>query len=273
MIRNTDMLGRAVVLPSLPQRIISLVPSQTETLYDLGVGERVVGCTKFCVHPEGVRQRSVVVGGTKQVHMDRIDALQPDLILGNKEENERDMIDTLAKRYPVWMSDIYTLSDALYMIRALGELTGTSMAATEIADRIARSFSAWRSHVNVCRRRVLYIIWHKPWMAVGKNTFIHTMLEEAGYENALQEQMRYPELTTQAIQSYAPDIILLSSEPYPFKERHCRALAKELKHTAVALVDGELFSWYGSRLLHAVPYFERLRTELDGLQTKKTFAD
>lgn len=254
-----DQMGRSVNLESVPERIISLVPSQTELLYDLGLGDRIAGQTIFCIHPENRFKSAAKVGGTKKLNLDKIRRLKPDLIIGNKEENEQSQIEQLEKEFPVWMSDIYNLQDALRMIEMIGDITGTGEKATSLVKDIRSKFNA----INTERKlSALYFIWREPWMVAGKNTFINEMLACAGFENALADPVaRYPEMNDAEIAAADPDVILLSSEPYPFKEKHIMELNMICPGVPVHLVDGEMFSWYGSRLLHAADYFGQLRVE------------
>ncbi len=248
-------MGRRVKVPELPQRIVSLVPSQTELLYHLGLADRVVGLTKFCIHPKHWRSEKTIVGGTKKYHLDKIDALKPDLIIGNKEENERQGIETLAKHYPVWMSDISNLNHALEMIEAVGGLVGKKEEAQDLMNEIQVGFSAIvPSH---SKSSVIYLIWKDPYMAAGKHTFIDNMIRTVGLENLVKE-VRYPDLDVEELQRLNPDALLLSSEPYPFKEQHVDELKVALPTTQIELVDGELFSWYGSRLKESPAYFKEL---------------
>ncbi|MCI0617387.1 helical backbone metal receptor [bacterium] len=250
----TDQLQNQVKLKLPLQRIISLVPSQTELLYDLGLGDRVVGITKFCVHPKKWHQAKTIVGGTKKFNLDVIAQLQPDLIIGNKEENYEEGIDALQSKYPVWVSDIYSLQDALNMIQSIGEMTETEPIAQPILRDIKNAFSILPI---IPSRSVLYLIWRDPWMAVGTNTFIHAMLETIGWRNAISES-RYPEINTSVMQAISPEIILLPSEPFPFKDQHRDELQPILPSSKIIRVDGEMFSWYGSRLVKAPEYFKKI---------------
>ncbi|MEM7114855.1 MAG: helical backbone metal receptor [Chloroflexota bacterium] len=260
----TDQMDRSVTIPFPPQRIVSLVPSQTELLFDLGLGEQVVGVTKFCVHPaEQVRQKQSV-GGTKKFRFDVIEQLQPDLILGNKEENYEEGIERLVASYPVWMSDVKTLNDGLEIIRAVGEMTGCSEQASELARQIEAGFGALAHNLVPSQKpiRTAYFIWQKPYMVVGGDTFIDDMLARCGFENVFREwNGRYPQLTPADIEAANLDLILLSSEPFPFAAKHQQAIATEFPNVHVELVDGELFSWYGSRLLKTAPYLTNLASE------------
>lgn len=256
-----DQMGRPVLVPAAPQRIISLVPSQTELLFDLGLAEQVVGVTKFCVHPAAAQQKPSV-GGTKQFRFEQIEQLRPDLILGNKEENYEEGINQLAQNYPVWLSDIKTLAHALEMISQVGQLTGRAAAAEALAQEIRQQFRA----LSVGRPwRVAYFIWQKPYMVAGQNTFIQAMLEKCGWVNVLAHLPgRYPEVTAEQIAQAEPDFLLLSSEPFPFNTKHQQQFEQIFQRPAV-LVNGEFFSWYGSRLRLAPTYFGQLQTLLTSL--------
>lgn len=247
------------LIPVSPARIISLVPSQTELLSDLGLADRVIGITKFCVHPESWRKTKAIVGGTKQFDFDAIRELSPDLIIGNKEENYEEGIKELSKIYPVWMSDIVTLEDSLQMITQLGKLTQTETKAAEIVNSIRDSFS---NLPKLPALKTLYLIWRKPWMAAASGTFIHEMMTLAGLSNCINNQSRYPELTSQQIRALNPQLILLSSEPYPFREKHIQEINQLCPDAKILLVDGEMFSWYGSRLLKFAAYLQTFRKAL-----------
>jgi len=248
--RVLDQMGRSVEVPRAPRRIVSLVPSQTELLFDLGAGDRVVGVTRFCVHPRDAVARVPNVGGTKQLRLDRIASLAPDLVIGNKEENERGQIETLAERSPVWLSDVATLEDALAMIHAVGDLVDAGGRADALRRAIEAGFAALP---RAGGRRVVYLIWRRPWMGVGAGTFIDDLLRRCGFVNVLAEKGldRYPELADEALRDAAPDLVLLSSEPFPFAEKHVQEIAELLPAAKIQLVDGEAFSWFGSRLARA----------------------
>lgn len=243
----TDQMGRMVKIHSAPKRIVSLVPSQTELLYDLGLVEEVVGQTLFCIHPAAHFKTACKIGGTKKLRIDKIRALQPDLIIGNKEENDREQIEILAAEFPVWMSDIVRPQDALEMVEKLGDITGKVDRAKEITEKLRTIYSGLNNHARR-DKKTLYLIWKDPWMAAGNETYIHHMLEICGFENCMKG--RYPELMDDELKRLDPEVILLSSEPYPFKEKHLVQLKSMLPKAEIKLVDGEFFSWYGSRLIH-----------------------
>lgn len=250
-----DQMVRSVRLPGLPQRIISLVPSQTELLHDLGLGDRVVGITKFCIRPEEWFRTKPRVGGTKQVDLARVRTLQPDLIIGNKEENAQADIEALAQEFPVWMSDVEDLDGALAMVRMIGGITGTAAAATRIIGGIHGAFGGLRPLLHPVK--AAYFIWRMPWMLAGAPTFIRDMLVRCGFAPCPPADLgRYTECNDDQLRAWRPEVVLLSSEPYPFGGKHVPEVKKILPDARIMLVDGEPFSWYGSRLLHAPRYFQ-----------------
>lgn len=262
-----DQLNRAVAIPEAPGRIISLVPSITELLFQLGLGEKVVGVTKFCVHPAALVRSKTQIGGTKNPHVDLIQKLQPDLILANKEENREADIQELEKEFPVWVTDVQTVEEALEMIRGIGNITGYPAEAENICQHFLqekKDWLEWKQQHGIPSLRTLYLIWKEPYMTVGRDTFIHDMLTLEGSVSVLPEATRYPILTTEDIIALQPERVLLSSEPYPFKEQHRAALQSLLPDCRVALVDGEMFSWYGSRMLLAPRYFRKRWEDIGG---------
>lgn len=243
-----------------PKRIISLVPSQTELLYSLGLEEETVGITKFCIHPETWFRNKTRIGGTKTVDIEKIKTLRPDLIIANKEENVKEQIEALNDIAPVWVSDIHTLDEALVMITEVGNITGRKEIAMAISGTIEQGFAGLKPAVALS---ALYLIWRNPWMTIGKDTFIHDTMQRIGLTNVYGDRARYPELSLEDMKARRPEVMLLSSEPYPFKEKHIAELQSLLPEAKMILVDGEMFSWYGSRLLQAPAYLRQL---IDTLQ-------
>ncbi|MCC9138127.1 ABC transporter substrate-binding protein [Pontibacter silvestris] len=253
-------MGQQVLLQKVPQRIISLVPSQTELLFSLGLGSRVVGVTKFCIHPKEQTKQKAVIGGTKNFHFEKIDKLQPDLIIGNKEENYKEGVAQLRQKHQVWMSDIYTLEDALHMIQQVGLLTGTESKAGEITQSITQAFNNLQPFTPAIS--TVYFIWREPYMAVGDENFIDHILQKCGFINTFTGLARYPEITPERLQQANPQLVLLSSEPYPFKEKHIAEFKALCPQAHIKVIDGEMFSWYGSRLLYASAYLQQLVQEI-----------
>ncbi|MBC7651294.1 MAG: ABC transporter substrate-binding protein [Deinococcales bacterium] len=258
MFESTDQLGNKLKFKTHPKRIVSLVPSQTELLQYLGLENEVIGITKFCVHPHEWLKNKSKIGGTKNVHISTLKALTPDLIIANKEENIKDQINLLQAIAPVWVSDVNNLNDALQMIEALGVLTNTSAKANNLVEEINNSFKKLQTP-NV-KLLSAYLIWREPYMTVGGDTFINNMLGYCGFKNVFEDASRYPEITLQQLALTNCQIILLSSEPYPFKQKHIDEIQAIVPHTKIILVNGEFFSWYGSRLLQAANYFKALST-------------
>ena len=253
-----DQLGREVQFLYPPLRIVSLVPSQTELLFDLGLQEQVEGVTKFCLYPPTARQAASVIGGTKNFDFAKIKTINPDLIIGNKEENYQEGIEQLERHFPVWLSDITSLPEALDMIRRVGDLTGKLPLAEPLAAAIKQSFDRLRltaSHQPLAA----YFIWRKPYMVAASGTFIDDMLRRAGFRNAFASLGRYPAVTPEQLAAAAPAHIFLASEPYPFGEKHVAEFQEICPAAHIQVVDGELFSWYGSRLRLSAAYFQQLR--------------
>ena len=254
-----DQMNTTIRLSGVPRRIVSLVPSQTELLFSLGLEERVVGITKFCIHPDDWFRSKKRVGGTKDADFEKIRALNPDLIIGNKEENDKSNIEELSSIAPIWMSDIFQLDDSLDMIHKIGEMVGASEKAHHLIASIRSEFKSLEEVVQIRSSErepsALYLIWKDPYLAAGKNTFIDDLLSRCGFVNFTKEE-RYPEVILNSKSS--PDFVFLSSEPYPFKEKHIRQIQEIYPTATIKLVDGEMFSWYGSRLLLAPAYFREL---------------
>lgn len=254
----TDMVGRSFTLKLPVNRIISLVPSQTEFLYAIGLEDKIAGQTVFCVNPPDAYKKSFKVGGTKKVKYDKIAECRPDLIICNKEENTEEIVEKLARDYPVWVSDIKNTDDAFVMMSELGKLLGAEKKSTELIEKIKSSLKSSRKiHIY----DAVYLIWRKPYMAAGADTFVSHMMKRAGFINMIHAK-RYPELSEEDLITLNPPLVLLSSEPYPFNEKHAGELKKLLPGSKIICVDGEMFSWYGSHLLNSQNYFNELQRQL-----------
>lgn len=251
-------MKRLISVSYPPKRIISLVPSQTELLFDLGLNEEVIGITKFCIHPQEKFKSTIKVGGTKNLDLNKIHELKPDLIIANKEENEKGQIEELTKSFPVWISDIQVLDDAVEMIKDLGKITAKAENANFIASTIHDRFL--NLGMNLRSIRTAYFIWKNPYLLAGKDTFIDDMLSRAGFENVIVKE-RYPEISEQYLAELNPEWIFLSSEPYPFKKQHIAEMRAICPNAKISVVDGEMFSWYGSRLLQTPAYLRSLRPD------------
>jgi ABC-type Fe3+-hydroxamate transport system substrate-binding protein len=252
----TDQLHRTIRLSAPPRKIVSLVPSQTELLADLGLEAEVAGITKFCVRPESWFRTKKRVGGTKNLDLDLIAAIEPELVIAGKEENIREQVAALQTRYPVWTSDVKNLDDACQMIVGVGAMTARETAAAALAGDIRERFSRL---IRPSRRlKAAYLIWKDPFMAAGGDCFIHDMMERCGWLNIFAARPRYPVTSIEAIREAGCELLLLSSEPFPFGRSHVQELSRALPATRVLAVDGQFFSWYGSRMLQAPEYFRQL---------------
>ncbi|OOV27612.1 cobalamin-binding protein [Flavobacterium sp. LM5] len=254
----TDQIGTSHFLESTPRRIVSLVPSQTELLFDLGLEDQIVGITKFCVHPKHLLTTKKIVGGTKQVHFDKIKALQPDIIICNKEENTLEMVQELSAIAPVWVTNVVTIADNFQMITDFGLLFDTTGEAKILNESIHLALADFTTFIaTIPTQNAVYFIWKKPYMIAGSGTFINELLQLNRFDNFFGTQSRYPEIAVDASTRFdAVDLVLLSSEPYPFKNEDVTEFTSFFPNAKILLVDGEYFSWHGSRLLKAISYFK-----------------
>lgn len=255
-----DQLQRTITCPREPRRIVSLVPSQTEWLFSLGLEDRISGVTWFCEHPAGMVEHKPKIGGTKKVKLDRVRELNPDLIIANKEENVQEQVAVLEQDFPVWISDVYDLESALEMMRCTATITGKRGPGSRLTSRIEKQFHDLDPEKGR-NRRILYLIWRDPWMSVGGDTFISKMIEAAGWTNVLAHRQRYPGLQDEDFHALQPDWVFLSSEPFPFQKKHIEEVRRLYPYAGIILVDGSYFSWYGSRLLGTPDYLRRLQRD------------
>ena len=260
----TDQIGISHSFETSPKRIISLVPSQTELLYDLGLEDRIIGITKFCVHPYHFKSVKKIVGGTKKVHYEKIRLLQPDIIICNKEENTQEIVEELRKICPVWVTDIITIEDNFQMITDFGQLFNCRTEAQKWNDKLAFALSDFKNFIkDKPAKKVAYFIWKNPFMAAGSNNFINELLKLNHFHNIYENKGRYPEIELKKIRLEGdPDLVFLSSEPYPFKEEEAFEIGRFTHHAKTVFVDGEMFSWHGSRLLKAFEYFKKMHLKL-----------
>ncbi|MGG6231055.1 ABC transporter substrate-binding protein [Tenacibaculum sp. SDUM215027] len=245
------------------KKIISLVPSQTELLVDLGLEENILGVTKFCIHPTHLTKTKTIVGGTKNIKIDKIKELQPDIILCNKEENTKEIVEACQQIAFTHVSDIFTLTDSLELISLYGSFFEKQAEANKMISVLKSKIIDFKKFVaNKKNTKVAYFIWRNPWMVAANNTFINHLLELNRFENVYANEERYPEVDIEDIQNKKTKLILLSSEPFPFKEKHIIEIKEHISNSTPILVDGEYFSWYGSRLLKAFDYFKELHNRI-----------
>lgn len=240
-------------------RIVSLVPSITQTLFDFGLDHsEIVGRTKFCIHPADRVKEVSVIGGTKNLKPDKIKALKPDLIIANKEENDREQVLELEKEFRVWVTDIKTLEDHKSFLHELGQVLHKPDEATHFIQKTDNIFGGIKPGKSI---PTAYLIWKGPYMTVGGDTFIHDIMSRLGLLNIFGKQLRYPTVEFSELQT--AELVLLSSEPYPFKQKHIAELQEQLPNATIMLADGEAFSWYGTRILQYGSYFHQLTGGLE----------
>ncbi|WP_306352148.1 ABC transporter substrate-binding protein [Flavobacterium sp. '19STA2R22 D10 B1'] len=259
-----DQIGSTITLENTPKRIISLVPSQTELLYDLGLENSIVGITKFCVHPYHFKSTKKIIGGTKKVHIEKIRLLKPDLIIANKEENTQEIVEALQGIAPVWVSNIITLEDNIAMIEQLGQMLARRTEAQNLVHKINFAFEDFKKFIEPIEiKKAAYFIWKNPYMVAGSDNFINELLKLNKFKNIYDDKGRYPEIELKKMRLEGdPDIVFLSSEPFPFKDEDAFEIGRFTHHAKTVFVDGEMFSWYGSRLLKAFDYFKKIHIKL-----------
>jgi len=260
-----DQIGREISLESTPKRIVSLVPSQTELLCDLALENELIGITRYCVHPFHLKSTKKIVGGTKKVDYNRIKALNPDFILCNKEENSYDMLPELEKIAPTYFSDVNSIQESIDLILRLGSIFNRRTEADNLAHKIEYKLNDFKDFIkNKPSRKVAYFIWANPWMVAGNDTFINEMLQLNKFNNIYDSMNRYPKVEISRIRHEGdPDVIFLSSEPFPFKDQHAMELASYANRSITVFADGEMFCWIGSRMLLAFDYFKELHIKLE----------
>lgn len=268
------ILSKPDAFSSPPKRIVSLVPSQTELLFSLGLEEETIAITKFCVHPPEWFKTKTRIGGTKALNIEKIRELNPDLIIANREENVKEQVESLAKDFPVWVTDVKTIKDAIRMIRDIGILTHTQSKAKTLTRDIETAIGRWRAVPRAGKKtKAAYLIWKDPYMTAGGDTFISDMLDLAGLDNVFGWRERYPEITVADLKESGCEVLLLSSEPYPFTRKHVLELSSELPGVAVITVDGEIFSWYGSRMQQATVIFHKMWQEIESFVPESSIPD
>lgn len=259
-----DQIGTLHSFETTPKRIVSLVPSQTELLCDLGLEDKIVGITKFCIHPYQLKSTKKIVGGTKKVHLEKIRLLQPDIIICNKEENTKEIVESLSEICPVWVTDVLNIEDNFQMILHFGQLFNCRTEAHKWHDKIAFGLEDFKSYIkDFPVKKVAYFIWKNPYMVAGADNYINELLQLNHFSNIYLDKGRYPEIEIKKLRLEGdPDVVLLSSEPYPFKEEDAFEIGRYSHHAKTVFVDGEMFSWFGTRLVKAFPYFKEMHERL-----------
>jgi len=252
----TDPTGQKITIKEKPRKIISLVPSITYTLHRLGLKDEVAGITRFCKFPSEWKKIKTIIGGTKDVKIEKIAALNPDLILANKEENTKETVEKLRKIAPVYVSDVSDMNSNLKFISDLAKIFNKEKTGKEINENITKNLQKLSGKQSL---KSIYFIWREPWMSVGGDTFISQMMQYAGFDNLLKNQKRYPVVQIEELQKLQPEVILLCSEPFPFKEKHLKEMKNFFPEAQIMIVEGEAFTWFGAYAEKAFEYFKQLR--------------
>ena len=247
----------------MTMRVVSLCPSTTELIFQLGGQDLLVGITSWCIHPAHGVASLEKVGGTKDPKVQRIIELAPDLVFFNEEENRKEDADVLAAaNVPLHISFPKTVVASIELIRSIGRAIDREEAAEALALQAERALEAVsKSAESADPIRYAYLIWRKPWMAAGADTYLTDLLGLAGGVNVMAAGgERYPALELDQLVEAAPQVILLCSEPFPFKDKHIEELRKTegLQHLTYILADGEALTWHGSRTLEGIPYAQKI---------------
>jgi ABC-type Fe3+-hydroxamate transport system substrate-binding protein len=254
----TDHLNRTVEYSYPPKRIISIVPGITDILYSLQLENEIVGRTRYCVYPKDKVEQAKMIGGTKKVKPEQIKELKPDLIIAEKEENTKEIVEMLEKEFPVYVCEMQTLQDTFKIIEDLGEVTDRQSEADKLQTKIKTAFDSLPAKKG---ERFAYVIWQNPYMVVGSDTYITSLLEKMGFVNAFADyDGRYPAVTEDDFRKADLDYIFLATEPFPFQEKHIKEFSELFPDIHVMSLDGEMF-WYGPRMTEAAEYFNKVFNE------------
>ncbi len=263
-----DDLGREHVFATPPRRIVSLVPSLTETIVFLGAKEKLVGITDYCIRPEGTLAAITRIGGTKNPDIAKILSLPPDLVIANKEENEKRHIEALEREVPVFLTYPRSVQDTAKTVRDLGIILEAENTAERFTSAIAAFLHSIKSDPPFSQPlRTACMVWRNPWMAAGPDTYASNLLGVFGFENVVPDlENRYPKMTLDAVLERKPDVILLPDEPYDFGDEDkafvADFLGKRNATSRVELIDGAYLTWFGSRTLEALVYLKGIRRRL-----------
>jgi ABC-type Fe3+-hydroxamate transport system substrate-binding protein len=261
MAQVTDQIGNKLIIKA-PKRVVSLVPSITYLLHSLQLDNEVVGLTRFCKLPAHYKKTKTIVGGTKEVNIERIKQLNPDFFLLSKEENTKELANELSKIAPVYVFDVSDCQSNTKLINDLGTIFDVQDKSDLLLEQIAQQKALFKTNWKKDKLKTVYFIWQNPWMTVGGDTFINEMMKLSGFDNIFKQKKRYPQVTLSSLDKDNIDVILLSSEPFPFKEKHKKDLQKQFPNTKIILVQGEPFTWYGSFPKNAFKYFTTLQKQL-----------
>ena len=255
-----DCLGKEMSIPKNITKIVSLVPSISELIYDLNIEKKLIGVTKFCIHPKYFQIEKTVVGGVQEFDIEKIKELKPDVVFASKDENFEEEILELQKFVPVYVTDVKSVDEAKQMIVNFGELLSCRNDASKIIMKIDMQLNDLAKVTDdLLYRSGAYFVWNEPWVAAGKDTFVNSMLKLVKINNVFEDlKERYPMVTGANIHLGNPDIVMLPSEPYKFEDQQAFEISSHTHDAATYFVDGEAFAWYGSRLIKSLDYLKLL---------------
>lgn len=265
-----DDIGNIIEITETPLKIVSLCPSITETLCDMGLHKFLVGRTDFCTpvlqpldsNTQKYSEEIPTVGGTKNVNVDFVKTLTPDIIFASKEENDKHTIEILSKEHKCFVFEINSIDDSIKMIKTIGEIFINKCDVNELIHTIEQSFLQLPKLNRV--HNALYLVWKDPYIAAGKNTYIDSLLSFVGFSNSIQNE-KY--ITLNNLNNLECDIIFLPSEPYKFTEEDKLVIQKMRSDAKILLVDGEMFCWYGSHMVKSALYLKNLVNKINEIET------
>lgn len=260
-----DDLGNELTFEKTPKRIISLVPSLTETLYDLNLEENILGITKSCTHPVHFKHTKTIIGDVKDVEIEKIKDLQPHIVFCNKGENSLETIKKLQEFTQVYVTVVKTIDDSIRLVEKLGLILNRRVDAKLINHKInlkLEDFTQFIKEYDV--KKAGYFIGYNPWVAAGDNTFINALLALNKFENIYtNKEDMYPIIEAKKIRLEGdPDFVFFPSHPFAFNDKHIFEMGRFTHHASAVYVDGQMFSWFGSRLIKSFDYFKSLRERI-----------
>ncbi|MBI9038391.1 MAG: ABC transporter substrate-binding protein [Bacteroidales bacterium] len=256
-----DGLGRTICLDKIPKRIVSLCPSITETLCELGLADKIIACTDYCVHPIDVVKNFNKIGGPKNFSEEKILNLKPDIIFAVKEENETCKINRISKKVPTYVFDINSIQEGIEMIKTLGNIFEIQNISDCFIEKMQEGYkNLTKVNSNI---KCLYLVWKQPYIAVGGDSFIDSVLYQINIKNCLRNsKKKYPKIKLKLLENQF-DLLILPSEPYSFSENDIDGFEKIFPEKEIIKVDGEMFSWYGTHQLKAISYLQKLVINLN----------
>ena len=256
-----DDLGKTIFINKIPKRIVSLCPSITETLCELGLSDKIIACTDYCIHPIDKVKNINKIGGPKNFSEEKILKLSPDIIFAVKEENDANKIINISKKITTYVFDINSIKEGIELIKALGNIFEIQNIANVFIEKILEGYKNLpKVNSNI---QCLYLVWKNPYIAVGSGSFIDSVLNKLNLRNCLRNsEKKYPKINLNNFENNF-DLIILPSEPYRFSNKDIEELENVFPEKVIIKVDGEMFSWYGTHQLKSISYFDKFVEKLN----------